>query len=229
MSEAHAKIGDNKSPFHITTEAGQDLFDELKNWLDGEKLTTKLQHDTLVERIGDMRKAKTACDAARKNEVVYWNDGKQEVQDRYNQFLKMAKQAIDTAQGVLAPYLLEQTRLKRENDERLLEQAGIAKDEAVAAMQASSGDLKAREEAEKRLEDAQELGKIAARAAKQNVAKGSQSRWDVVLVDRTDAARTIWQICPGAFDEVLVQMGKQLVADGRYELAGFTITERIVV
>ena len=227
--QSEAKIGHNKSPFQITTEAVQVLSDDLKNWLDGEELTTKLQHDTLVERIGDMRKAKSACDAARKDDVVYWNDGKQEVQDRYNPFLKMAKLAIDTAQKVLEPYLLEQTNLKRETDKRLAEEASKAMAEAIIAMKASSGDLAAREEAEHRLEDAKELGKIASRIVKQNVAKGGQSRWDVEVDNLTEAARWAWKNHYDQFYDFLIAIALKDTRAGKHEIPGFTITERIVV
>lgn len=229
MTEAVVKIGHNKGPLDVI----QDLYDEAKNWLDGEKLKTKKQHDTLVELIRQLRSARTSADEARKEEAKPFDEGKAAVQAKYNPFIQpkkgMVDRAIGMAQEVLAPYLLEQTRIKRENDERLAEQARKAKAEADAAIQASSGDLEAREEAEHRLEDAKEAEKIAARAAKQNVAKGATTRWDTVLVDRTMAAQFLWPDHAERFDELLLEIAKDQVRLGKRAIPGFTITERIVV
>ena len=224
-----ATIGHNRGPFETTSQHIADLHDELKNWLDGEELTTKKQHDTLIGLIGDMRKALKACDDIRKDEVKFWNDGKKEVQDRYNPFLKMARTAIDMGVKFLEPYLAEQTRIKRQRDDGLAAAAAIAMDEASTLMKASSGHLAAREEAEHRYDDALEMGKIAKKSREQNVAHGARKRWDVVLVDRASAAQGLWENHAEEFDELLVGLAKGLVAAGKRELPGFTITKRIVV
>ena len=222
-------IGHNESPFHATSQHIADLHDELKNWLDGEPLTTKVQHDTFIGHIGDMRKALKACDDIRKDEVKFWNDGKKEVQDRYNPFLKMARSAIDMGVKFLEPYLAEQTHIKRETDARLAEEAHSAMVGAISDMKASSGNLAAREEAEHRLDDATEMGKIAKRSANKNIAHGARTRWDIKLVDRAVAAQGLWENHAEEFDELLVGLAKGLVAAGKRELPGFEITERITV
>jgi hypothetical protein len=221
--------GHNKSPLDVI----QDLYDEAENWLDGEPLETKKQHDTLIELIRQLRAARTAADEARKEEAKPFDEGKKAIQAKYNPFIQpqkgMVDRAIASAKTVLEPYLLEQTRIKRENDERLAAEAAQAMTEAKALMKSSAGDLAAREEAEQRLEDATEAEKIAKRAIKQNVAKGSTSRWDVELVDRTEAARWLWSAHTERFDELLLQVAKERVAGGSRTIPGFTITERITV
>jgi hypothetical protein len=221
--------GHNKSPLDVI----QELYDEAENWLDGEPLETKKQHDTLIELIRQLRAARTAADEARKEEAKPFDEGKKAIQAKYNPFIQpqkgMVDRAIASAKTVLEPYLLEQTRIKRENDERLAAEAAQAMTEAKALMKSSAGDLAAREEAEQRLEDATEAEKIAARSLKKNVAKGATSRWDVELMDRTKAARWMWIRSPAEFDALLVDYAKGEVAHGIREIPGFKITERITV
>ena len=228
--QSAAKIGDNRSPLDTI----QDLYDEAKNWLDGNvDITTKKQADALTLLKRELRAAGNAADAARKEEARPFDEGKAAVQAKFNPFIQPKKGKVDRAiamiQEVLGPWLLEQTRLKRENDKRLAAEAIKAKAEADAAIQASSGDLEAREEAEHRLADAKEAEKIAARAAKQNVAKGAQSRWDVELVNATEAARHFWTVCPELFEDLLISIAKGDVANGARKIPGFTITERITI
>ncbi len=229
MTEATAGIGHNLSPFHATSRHIQDLFDEAKHWLDGGTVTDKKTADGLNKLIGELRKAKTACDDARKDEVVYWNDGKKEVQDRFNPFLKMAKQAIDTAQKALGPWLLAQDAAKREEMARQAAEANTAMTKAVENIRASSGNLEQRQEAEKEYEDAQELEKIAKKTARQNIAKGAQDRWDTKLENRVIAAQYFWSLYPEDFDELLEGLARGLVDKGKHEIPGFLITQRIVV
>jgi len=224
-----ASIGHNKSPLDVI----QDLYEEAGNWLDGEPLTTKKQHDTLVELIRKLRSARTAADEARKEEAKPFDEGKKAVQDKYNPFIQpkkgMVDRAIATAQEVLAPYLLEQTEIKRKTDQDLTKKANKLKAEADAAMQASSGDLEAREEAEHRLEDAKEAEKIARRSAKQNVAKGAITRWDVCVKDPVIAIRHLWPIYRDDFDDLLEELARHQVRQGKRTIPGFKITERITV
>ena len=223
-------IGHNRDPL----TAIDDLFAEASGWLDGDMdVTTKKQADALVRLKRELREAGNVADAARKEEAAPFDAGKAAVQAKFNPYVQPKKGKVDRAiamiQEVLGPWLLEQTRLKRANDERLAAEAIKAKSDADAAIQASAGDLEAREEAEHRLEDAKEAEKIAARALKTNVVKGAQSRWDVELVDRTAAARFLWTKYPERFDALLVDMAKDMVMDGKREIPGFQITERITV
>lgn len=224
-----AEIGDNRHPLDDCS----DLFDEAKNFMDGTEIVGKKQHDVCVEIIRQLRSARTAADEARQVEVAPLNEAKQAIQDRYNVWIKdktgKIALAIDMIQNALAPYLLEQTRLKRENDARLSSEAAQAKADADAAIRASGGDLEAREEAEIRLADAKEAAAIAARAAKKTVAKGAQSRWDVELVDSLAAIRWAWDVNSESFDAMLIQSAKDAVKLGKREIPGFIITERIVV
>ena len=211
-----------------------DLYGEAKNWLDGMNcITTKRQADSLVRLKRELREAGNVADAARVEEAAPFDEGKKAVQAKWNPYIQPKRGKVDRAiamiQEVLGPWLLEQTRLKRENDLNLAAEAIRAKGEAIVAIQASAGDLEAREEAEHRLEDAKEAERIAIRALKTNVAKGAQSRWDVELTDRTTAARYLWPDWPEEFDELLLHIGKRMVAAGKREIPGFQITERITV
>jgi len=224
-----ALVGHNKSPLDII----QYLYDEATNWLDGEPVTNKRQADGLTELIHQLRSARIKADEARKEEAKPFDEGKKAVQDKYNPYIQpkkgMVDRAIQMAQDTLAPYLLEQKRLKDKKDAQLAADAQQAMTEAIDAMRESSGDLEAREEAEHRLKDAKEMQKIAKKAAKENIAKGAQSRWDVDLIDRTEAARYLWPMYAEQFDDLLLSLARDLVKLGKREIPGFEITERIVV
>jgi len=211
-----------------------DLFAEASGWLDGDMdVTTKKQADALVRLKRELRAAGNAADEARREEAKPFDEGKAAIQAKFNPYVQPKRGKVDRAiamiQEVLGPWLLEQTRLKRENDLNLAAEAIRAKGEAIVAIQASAGDLEAREEAEARLEDAKEAEKIAIRALKTNVAKGAQSRWDVELVDRTAAARFLWTHDSERFDQLLLAMAADIVKLGKREIPGFQITERITV
>ena len=154
MTEATAKIGHNLDPAQVIHRHIEDLFDAARNWLDGQPVTDKKQADIVNKFVSDVRSAKTACNDAHKEEVAYWNDGKSEVQRRYNPLLKMCKYGVDTAQEVLAPWLLSEETAKRERVARLSVEAIEAKADADAKIQASSGGTAKRQEAEYRLENA---------------------------------------------------------------------------
>ena len=229
MTEATAKIGHNRGPFKATSQHIAGLFDEAQHWLDGKPVTDKKQADIVVDWIHKMRAAKTVLDDNRKDEVKFWNKGKSEVQARFNPILKMCKTAIDAAQEALGPWLLTEETARRERAVLAAVTAVKAKTEADALIQASSGNPEKRLEAEYRLADAQELEKIARQLAKENIAKGARSVWDVEILDRTEAAQAIWAIAPEAFDDLLEKIAKDRVDKGAREIRGFTITERIRV
>lgn len=228
-----ATIGHNQSPFHLTTDHIQELYDEVKNWCDGEPLTTKEQHDTLVQLVRDIRTAKTEADNARKEEAKPFDEGKKEVQGRYNPFIQAktgkVALAIESAQQVLAPYLQEQERLKNVEEQRLIDAALEAEKVALAAMQASSGDLEAREEAEKLVVDAKKIEAAYKREVGTNIAKGAKTVWDTEIVDSTAAIRHLWTWHKDEFEALILDIGKGRVRAGARDIPGFKITSRKVI
>lgn len=225
----HASIGHNQSPFHIATNRIQDLFDEAKNWLDGEPLETKEQHDTLVDLVKQIRAAKKVADDLRKEEAKPFDEGKAEIQTRYNPFIQankgLADLAIKTANDALAPYLAAQLKLKRDEEMRLREEAAQKEFEAREALKASQGNLAERQEADALVTEAKRANAIANKAAKTNIAKGARTVWNVEISNVKIAGTEMWRAFPERFHALILEMAKEQVRAGRREIAGFTITE----
>lgn len=228
-----ATIGHNKSPFHLTTELIQDLFDEAKNWLDGEPLETKEQHDALVQLVKDIRAAKREADTARKEEAKPFDEAKAEIQERYNHFIKaktgLADMAVETAQQVLAPYLAEQQRIKDEAEREATQKALEAERKALEAMEASKGDLEARQEAEKLVVERKKAEAEHHKIVNTNIAKGARTVWDVKVVNSIAAVQALWSTHQARFEELLIDIAQSEVRAGKRSIEGFEITSRKVI
>lgn len=228
-----APIGHNQPKIAPELQAIQDLFDEASLWLDGDKLTTKAQHDKLIELVKAIRKAKREADNARKEEAKPFDEAKAEIQARYNVFIKartgLADMAIETAQKVLAPYLTEQQRIKDEQERIAREEAAQAQREAQEAMKASQGDLEMRALAEEKITHAKEAEKLIKDIGKQNIAKGARTVWDTELIDSTAAMRALWVANKHQFEALMLDIGKSMVRSGIREIPGFKIMSRKVI
>jgi len=229
----HASIGHNQSPFHTATNRIQELFDEAKNWLDGEPLETKEQHNTLVDLVKQIRAAKKIADDLRKEEAKPFDEGKAEIQTRYNPFIQankgMADLAIKTANDALAPYLATQLKLKRDEENRLREEAEGLVMEAREALRASQGNLAERQKAEGLVIEAKRATAIANKAVKTNIAKGARTVWNVEIADVKVAGTEMWRAFPERFHQLILEMANEQVRAGRRQIPGFIITETKVV
>ena len=84
-----ATIGHNQpppepTPFEVISAKIQDLYEEAKNWCDGEPISTQGQADEVSKLMNMIREAEKEADKLRKDEVAPLDEAKKEVQDRYN-------------------------------------------------------------------------------------------------------------------------------------------------
>lgn len=168
-----ATIGHNNppepTPFEAVETRINDLYEEAKQWLDGEPVTTQQQADALNNLEGEIRKAAKDAEALRKAEVKPLDDAKAEVQARYNPLIGETKavtgktvKALDAVRAALKPYLLELDRLQREAAEKARKEAEEKQREAMQAMQQRDrSNLEEREQAEQLFAEAKELEKDA--------------------------------------------------------------------
>jgi hypothetical protein len=240
LDNALAVIGHNwpagLTPYEQSKAEIEDLFAEAKNWLDGASIETQQQADAIAKLITDLRAAAKRADERRVTESKPFDEGKAEVQGRYNPLIQKglgkADLAISTCKAALVPFL------ERQEADRLT-RAGAARQDATEklrvaqdALRSSHGDLEKRQAAELLLVEAKAATKLAARLDKdKTMARGGgraitmRTTHVAVLVDRREAARFMWKQCPDRFDTLLVTLAQDFVDAGRHSIPGIQVVE----
>lgn len=244
------QIGHNNpppTPFEEVEKRINDLYDEAVQWLDGEKVTTQEMADGINHLISEISKAAKDAETLRKEEVKPFDDGKAEVQARYNPLIGSTKTvkgkailATETAKEALTPWLVFLDAEKRAEEQRKREEADRAREAAEAAFKASpADDLAARAEAERLAADFKKAEAIANRAAKDTAtskggtgrATGLRTTYRAEITNHTEFARYLWTHRRAEMDEFLAGEAKRLVDQNHdREIPGVIIhTERKAV
>lgn len=210
MTGQIAVIGHNSppSPFDEISEKINDLYEEAKGWLDGDPVDSQGQADALNTLINMIREAEKEADALRKDEVKPFDEGKAEVQARYNPLIGKTKSvtgktvlALDVAKKALTPWLEKLDAEKREAERIAREEAEAARKAAEQAFILSEKEnLAEREEAE-RLNELAKQAEAKAKAASSDKAHakggsgratGLRSEWRAEITDKREFARWLW-------------------------------------
>ena len=186
-----------ETPFEAAEDRINTLHIEAINWFDGDAIENQGQANAVSKLLDDIRKARKEADTARKVENTPFDEGKKEVQGRYNPLLKNADMIADLCKKVLAPFLAKVEDEKREVARIARERADVAAAKAREAIdKAAPTDLAAREEAERYIDDAIAANAHAKAAAKdKGAAKGGaravtlRSVWTGTITDLTACAR----------------------------------------
>lgn len=239
-------IGDNNppppTPFETVQQEILDLYDEAKNWCDGEPITTPGQAES-VGKLRDMiRAAEKRAEELRVELVKPLDTAKKEIQDRFNPLIQkdkgktaLAKAACNKA---LAPYL---KKLDDEQRARSIELARLAEEraaEAAAAARAAAqtGNLEQMEKAEELIDAAKDTAKVAKLADQEKPqvagltkAIGMKSVFRAEMIDPGKALAHYRATRPGDLKEWLREMARKDVAAGLHypadAIPGFTIIE----
>lgn len=208
MENERAIMGGNNppepSPFEVIKATIDDLYDEARLWLDGEKVETQAQADALNTLASRIRDAAKRADELRKDEAKPFDDGKAEIQARYNPLIndKSGKTtfALTAIKDALRPYLqrLEDEKMAKAKAER--EAANKAYLEAQEAMRnRGAGNLADQEAAEAKVQAATEAEKLATKAENDKAqakgegrAMGLRTVKSVVMTDGVLAAKWAW-------------------------------------
>ena len=221
------------TPFDLARNAVEDLYGEAKNWWDGTAIADQRQADTVSLLLDQLRKAHKDADSARKVEAKPFDDGKAEVQGRYNPLLKRADTAMDGCKAVLGVWLRKLDTDKRARERLAREEADRQRREAEAAIRAAQpDDLEAREAAEAQAESACRAEAEARRAERDRAqakggarAVGLRSYFEPVLTDVNEAVKHYWRTNPEAFDAFVLQLAKADVMAGKRTIPGFAVRE----
>ena len=233
MTPALATIGHNRSPFELVKETIEDLYDEAKQWLDGEPVASKDQADALNTLESRVRAAVKEAEAKRKAEAKPFDDGKAEVQARYKPIQAKADAALDAIKAALKPYLLELDRQQREAAAKAKEEADRKMAEALEAVrQRDAANLESREAAEAKIREAKAAEEAARRADKAKAhAKGSgratglRTTYRAVIENDREAAAWVWTDRNAELMAFVQDQADKAVRAGAKSLRGFKIIE----
>lgn len=241
-----AGIGHNQppSPVDEITAKINDLYDEAKQWLDGEPVTTQEQANALNTLETRVREAAKEAETLRKELVKPHDEAKAAIQAQFNPLIGKtttvtgkAVLAIDAIRKALTPFLLILEREKAAEAERMRAEAERAKAAAAEAMQSRDvANLEEVEKAERLVQDAKDAEKEAMRAAKEKAhakgegrATGLRTVWDVKLVDEREAAKWLWLARKDALLEFAELEAVKAVRNGTRAIPGFSVEQRKVV
>ncbi|WP_222050881.1 hypothetical protein [Rhizobium laguerreae] len=218
------------SPFDAVKQEIDDLFDEAKNWADGEPISDQATHDAIEKLRDGIHEAGKRADALRVEEKKPLDEQVKAIQDRYNVYIQpkrgrvdMAKSALD---ALLTPWRTRVAQEKAAEAARIAEAAAAAKRAADEAMRASAGNLAAREEAEAALADAKRLEKTAGRSWKAaTTGTGLRTVWRAVLEDEDAAMDWVWARAKEEVLAVAQRNADEAVRGGVRQVPGFKVVE----
>lgn len=240
LSDIHAdlaSLGHNgppePTPYELAKNAIEDLMVEGANWLDGGRVQTQAEADSIGLLLDSFRRAKKDADEARKVEAKPFDDGKAEVQARYKPLLERAETALEACKAALAPWLQKlEAEQRAKADEARREAEEKARLAAKAARQAASSDLVALEEAGRLIRAAEIASKAASKAEKQKAhatggarAVGLRSYFHPTLTDPVEALKHYKATRPEALKAFLLQLAETDVSNGARSIPGFQIHE----
>ena len=232
-----ATIGDNQpplTPFEKLRHEVADLYMEAKNWLDGAAIETRGQADSLSTLINLIRDSRKRADEVRKIENKPFDEGKAEVQARYNAIFKNCDIATDTCKRALEPWLKKEAAAKEAaaaEARRIADEQTRAAQEAIRA--ANLDNLAEREAAEEKLQAAKRAGTEAKRAERDTARAGIgigratslRSVWKATMTDSSAAASWYWNVNRQAIETCLQSLADADVRSGKRDIPGFTIEE----
>jgi Pyruvate/2-oxoacid:ferredoxin oxidoreductase gamma subunit len=225
--------GHNLPPHLQLFEQINDLYAEAKNWADGEPIASVEMHDAITKLYDGLHELGKQADELRKEQKKPLDDAVQAVQTLYNPYIQPKRGKVDLGKAalgeLLAAWRARVAAEKAAEAARIAEAADAARVAANAAMQASSGNLAAREEAEEQLADAKRLEKTANRSWKAaTTGTGLRTVWDVTLVDEEAALDWAYGRAADEFRALAQKNAEEQVRAGVRSVPGFSVVERKV-
>jgi hypothetical protein len=216
------------TPFELITQEINDLFDEAKHWADGEPIADEATHDAISKLYDSLHDAGKRADALRVEEKKPHDDAVKEIQGRYNPFIQDKKGKVAMGKSALGD-LLAAWRKKKADEaaakaREIAAQAAEEQRKAQAAMQATSGNLEARVEAEQLVENAKAWEKAANRANKAaTTGLGLRTVWCSEVQDVVAALDWAYARDEGRFLALVKDMADEAVRSGVRSIPGVKI------
>lgn len=218
----------NRDPFQLIKQEIEDLFDEAKNFADGEPIDSQEMHDTIERLYDGLHEAGKRADAMRIEEKKPHDDAVQAVQDKYNPLVQPKKGKVALGKDALGVLLAAWRKRVADEKEAVAraarEEADRIAREAREAMQASAGNLEAREKAEELVAAAKLVERDAKRADKAaTTGTGLRTVWRATLEDEAAALDWAYSRAPEQFLALVQSMADGVVRSGMRSVPGFKV------
>lgn len=210
-----------------------DLYEEAKNFLDGEAISSEGEAEAVAALLSQLRTASKDADKCRAAEKKPHDDAAKAVQAKWKPLLDRCDLATDAAKKALVPWLQ-----KVEDEQRAIAEAARKEAEeranaaAEAARKTAANDIGAREETERLIKDADEAAKVAKKAAgtKAHAAGGARavglrSYYSPTLIDPVEALKHYRATRPAELRAFLTRLAETDVHNGARSVPGFEIIE----
>ncbi|MCD1645214.1 hypothetical protein [Aurantimonas coralicida] len=233
-------IDEEPTPFDLSRQEIDALYEEATHWLDGEPIESQEVANKVAKLMADIRAAAKTADERRKAENEPFDKGKAEVQSWYNPLIQKergkADLALSTCKKALAPFLQKQEDEKRRVEAAARAEAERLRQEAEEKVRAASGaDLAKKAEAEAALSLAKSADKVANRAAKDRAgafggarAASLRTRYRAEITDMREFARFVWVNHLPELEEFLQRIAQQRVDGKSRDIPGVTVVEQKV-
>lgn len=226
----------NQSPFDALVEELNDLYEEAKNFCDGQPIDSDAMADAITELHDRIHECGKRAEELRVAEKKPLDDKIAEIQTKFHPLIgntKAGKGKVvlgkDACQSLLTPWRNAKRLAAEAEAARIAAEAETARQAANAAMQSSSGNLAAREEAEAALADAKRLEKQAGRATKAaTTGTGLRTVWVADIVDEEAALEWCWARAKDEFLAVVQRNADECVRGGLRAVPGFVVREEKV-
>lgn len=243
-----ATIGHNGGPeltaFELDQQAINDLYDEAYLWLDGEKVETQAQADSINTLKDRIKKAIKAADENRKTAQEPFKVQIDAIQEQYNTLIGKNKsvtgiaiKAEEACNAALKPYLIELDRRQQEAARLAREEAARKQADAMEAMrQRDAANLAQREDAERLVKEAKAAEEAARKAenAKAHAkgdarATGLRTVYRAVIADERLAAAWVWNERREELMTFIHEQADKAVRAGSRSIQGFNVIEEKVL
>ncbi len=218
----------NLPPHMVAFQTIDDLYEEAKNWADGEPIASQEMHDAITKLRADIHEAGKEAESLRVAQKKPYDDAIAEIQSIFNPYVQKDKGKVDRAKKaldeLLASWRVRVAAEKAAEAARIAKEAEEARAKAEAAIRATSGNLEAREEAEEALAEAKKLERQASKADKAaNTGLGLRTVWECAIQDEEAALTWAYDRNPAAFLALVLDMAREQVRAGKRELPGIKI------
>lgn len=239
-SPALALAGHNNPPEATPFELSRDEIDglhlEASNWLDGKGVQSQDDADTIGRLLDMIGEAIRTAETRRKAEAKPFDDGKAEVQARYNRLIGDTKGsgkgkailAREVCQAALTPWRVRQEEERRAAAEAARKAAEEAQREAAFAFDITRhDDLEGRQQAEELAAQAK-AAEAAAKKAEKPTATGLRIITRAEVTDYRAFLRWVAENRPDALRGMLNTYAETLCAQKVRSVAGVNFIEERV-
>lgn len=222
--------GANMSPFDLLIEEIDNLYDEAKNWADGAAIENDEQLAAVDALDKALLRAGQDTDKLRIEEKRPLDEMIDAIQAKFNPYIQKGKGKVDMARAALnAPRTSYKMKLAAEKAAAAEKaRAEFEEQQRVAreAVQASSGNLEAREQAEQQITAAKAAENIMKKAEKAATAGlGLRTVWEVEVTDPRALAGHYWKTRSAEVDAFFRGLAKSDVHAGVRSIPGCNIIE----